>query len=75
MISSSVVVGSFVTFCSSAANELRATIKKSRLPATLQVIEGGDHSLKVPKSSGLPQQQLYESTMDEIAGWLRLKLS
>jgi uncharacterized protein len=53
-----------------AADELRATIKKHRLSATLQVIEGGDHSLKVPKSSG-PQQQIYEFVMDEISRWLR----
>jgi predicted alpha/beta-hydrolase family hydrolase len=50
--------------------ELRATIKKHHLNATLHVIEGGDHSLKVPKSLGIPQEQIYEMTMDEIAGWL-----
>lgn len=54
--------------------ELRAVIKRLQLPATLHAIEGGDHSLKVSKSSGVPQQQVYESAMDEIAGWLRLKL-
>ena len=32
--------------------ELRAVIKNLHLPATLHVIEGGDHSFKVPKSSG-----------------------
>lgn len=51
-------------------DELRAIIKRDRLPATLYPIEGGDHSLKVPKSAGVPQQQVYESTMDELAGWL-----
>ncbi|HEY2971780.1 MAG TPA: alpha/beta fold hydrolase [Pyrinomonadaceae bacterium] len=51
-------------------DELRATIKRLHLPAMLFVIEGGDHSLKVPKSLGVPQQQIYESTMDEIACWL-----
>ena len=50
--------------------ELRAVIKQSNLPATLHVIEGGDHSFKVPKSSPVPQQQIYESLMDEIVGWL-----
>lgn len=54
--------------------ELRAVIKSLHLPATLYAIEGGDHSLKVSKSSGVPQQQIYESAMDEIAGWLRLQL-
>jgi predicted alpha/beta-hydrolase family hydrolase len=52
-------------------DELRATIKKHRLNATLHIIEGGDHSLKAPKSLGIPQEQIYQMTMDKIAGWLR----
>ena len=51
-------------------DELRAVIKRLHLPATLFPIDGGDHSLKVPKSLGVPQEQIYESTMDEIARWL-----
>jgi predicted alpha/beta-hydrolase family hydrolase len=54
-------------------NELRAVIKRLRLPATLFTIEGGDHSFKVAKSSGVRQERVYESTMDEIARWLRSK--
>ncbi|MEP6911209.1 MAG: alpha/beta family hydrolase [bacterium] len=53
-------------------DELRALIKRLHLPATLYPIEGGDHSLKVPKRDNPPQAQVYESTMDEIARWLRL---
>jgi predicted alpha/beta-hydrolase family hydrolase len=49
--------------------ELRAVIKRDRLHASLQVIDGGDHSFKVPKSSPIPQQQIYETTMDQIAHW------
>ncbi len=56
-------------------DELREVIKRLRLPATLHVIEGGDHSFKVPKSSGVPQPQVYENVMETIAGWRRLKLS
>jgi predicted alpha/beta-hydrolase family hydrolase len=51
--------------------ELRAVIKRLRLPATLHIIEGGDHSLKVPKSAGIPQEQIYESALDEISRWLQ----
>jgi len=51
--------------------ELRALIKRLHLPATLYPIEGGDHSLKVPKKGNPPQEQVYETTMDEIASWLR----
>ncbi len=54
------------------ADELRATIKQHRLRVTLHIIEGGDHSLKVPKSAG-PQSEVYESVMDEIARWLTSK--
>ena len=50
--------------------ELRAVFKKHHLTPTLHVVEGGDHSLKVPKSLGIPQDQVYASTMDTIAGWL-----
>jgi predicted alpha/beta-hydrolase family hydrolase len=49
--------------------ELRAVIERDGLPATLQVIDGGDHSFKVPKTSPLAQQQVYETTMDQIAHW------
>ena len=51
------------------ADEIRAVITKLRLPATLYVIESGDHSFKVPKKLGVPQQEVYEKVMDEIARW------
>jgi len=52
-------------------DEIRAVIERLSLSATLYLIEGGDHSLKVPKKGNPPQEQVYESTMDEIARWLR----
>jgi predicted alpha/beta-hydrolase family hydrolase len=55
-------------------DELRTVFKKHHLSPTLHVVEGGDHSLKVPKSLGVPQEQVYQTTMDEIASWLRLQL-
>lgn len=55
--------------------ELRAVIKRDHLPATLYVIEGGDHSFKVPKSIGVSQEQVYEFAMDEIVGWLSRQLA
>jgi predicted alpha/beta-hydrolase family hydrolase len=51
-------------------DEIRAVIKELRLPATLYAVEGGDHSLKVPKRMGVPQQDVYETVMDEVARWL-----
>lgn len=50
-------------------DEIRAVIKKLRLPATLFPVAGGDHSFKVSKSSGVPQQQVYENVMDEVVKW------
>jgi predicted alpha/beta-hydrolase family hydrolase len=54
----------------STPDELRTVIKRDKLPATIHVIDGGDHSFKVPKSSGVTQPQLFESILDEIAGWV-----
>jgi predicted alpha/beta-hydrolase family hydrolase len=54
-------------------DELKAIIKKHRLRATLHVVEGGDHSLKVPKSQGVPQDQVYAAVMDAIRAWLLAK--
>lgn len=65
------VQGSRDTFGS--AEELLAVFKKHHLSPTLHVVEGGDHSLKVPKSLGVPQDQIYASVMDTIAGWLQKK--
>jgi predicted alpha/beta-hydrolase family hydrolase len=53
------------------AEEIRGMIKKLHLPATLYMVEGGDHSFKVPKSAGAPQQEVYEIVMDKVAGWAR----
>lgn len=55
------------------ADELGSVIKRLRLPATLHVIEGGDHSLKVPKSSGITQDEVYAAAMDKIEKWLQTK--
>lgn len=52
--------------------EIRAVIKKLRLPATLYAVEGGDHSFKVPKRLGVPQEKVYEMIMDQVAEWTRM---
>ena len=48
--------------------EIHDIIKKLRLAAKCFVIEGGDHSFKVPKSLG-SQEKVYEAIMDEVAEW------
>ena len=50
--------------------EIAATIKNLKLPATLYAVEGGDHSLKVPKKAGTPQQDVYNDAMDRVVAWL-----
>jgi hypothetical protein len=54
--------------------EVAAVIKELKLPAKLHAIEGGDHSLKVPKKAGLNQQDIYEESMNTIAEWLKTPL-
>ena len=63
------VQGSRDTF--GTPDELRSVFKESKLKPTLFVIEGGDHSFKVPKSAALSQPEVYEETMDEIVRWTR----
>ena len=63
------VQGSRDTF--GTPDELRAVFKQHHLSPTLHVVEGGDHSLKVPKSLGVPQDQVYAGAINEIAGWLQ----
>jgi predicted alpha/beta-hydrolase family hydrolase len=51
-------------------DEIREALKKVKLRTTFYVVEGGDHSFKVPKSVA-PQEEVYEKVMDEIAEWVR----
>jgi predicted alpha/beta-hydrolase family hydrolase len=54
--------------------ELRAVLAALEVAADLRVVEDGDHSFKVPKRSGMSQDQVYEFVFDEIARWLRAKV-
>jgi len=53
-----------------APDEIRTVMKPQRFKGEIFPIESGDHSFKVPKSSSVPQEQVYELTMDKIANWL-----
>jgi uncharacterized protein len=50
--------------------ELRPIIEQIGLSADLLVVEGGDHSFKVPKSAGVRQQDVHRAVQDRIAIWL-----
>ena len=51
--------------------ELRPALVPLGATATLQVVEGGDHSFKVPKSGPITQAEVFERVQDEIVGWIR----
>src|SRR5215211_7395588 len=51
--------------------EIQPFITNLRPAAKIDSIEGGEHSFKVPKKFGLPQEQIYEAAMDEIDRWAR----
>jgi hypothetical protein len=50
--------------------ELRAALVPLGASATLQVVEGGDHSFKVPKRGPITQEEVLERVQDEIARWM-----
>jgi predicted alpha/beta-hydrolase family hydrolase len=53
--------------------ELEPVLAGIKAPTELCVVEGGDHSYKVPKKVK-PQDQVYELVLDTVDGWLRRTL-
>jgi predicted alpha/beta-hydrolase family hydrolase len=51
--------------------ELAPILKTLKAPAELCVVEGGDHSFKVAKKTGPPQDQVYDFVLDKVEQWLR----
>lgn len=62
------VQGSRDTF--GTPEELQAVLAQLPL-AELYLVENGDHSFKVPKRAGVPQDAIYARIQDKIADWLR----
>jgi hypothetical protein len=54
-----------------APEEIKPFVKNLRPAAKIHEIEGGDHSFKVPKKLGIPQDQIFEAAMNEIDRWVR----
>ena len=54
--------------------ELRAALGGLEVAADICVVEGGDHSFKVPKRSAISQDQVFEIVLDEIVRWMRVKV-
>jgi predicted alpha/beta-hydrolase family hydrolase len=53
-----------------APEELTQVFGGLQTRADLFVVDGGDHSFKVPKKAAIPQEAVYESVLDEIGSWL-----
>jgi len=56
-------------------DELRPVLRKLKAKSQIYVVEGGDHSFKVPKSAGIPQAQIHARVLGEIERWLRATAS
>lgn len=52
-------------------DELQPVIAGLQSPAELYVVEGGDHSFKVPRSTVGGQQAVYEAIQDCMEEWLK----
>ena len=52
-------------------DELRPIIAALAPPADLYVVAGGDHSFKVRKGAGVPQQEVERAVQERIECWLR----
>jgi predicted alpha/beta-hydrolase family hydrolase len=51
--------------------ELRASLPRLGGKATTLIVEGGDHSFKVPRKSGRTQEQVYADVQDGIVAWIQ----
>jgi uncharacterized protein len=51
-------------------DELRPIVKSLKAAVSIYAVEGGDHSLTVPKSSPLSQEEVYKAAQDEIVRWV-----
>jgi uncharacterized protein len=62
------IQGSRDTFAS--PDELREEMPRLRGRATLVVVEGGDHSFKVPRSARRPQDLAHQEIQQAVADWV-----
>jgi predicted alpha/beta-hydrolase family hydrolase len=54
-----------------APDEVKSAFASLGRRATLHVVTGGDHSLRVPRSAGVSQQNVYDSVLEAIAVWVQ----
>jgi predicted alpha/beta-hydrolase family hydrolase len=58
-----------------APEELRPILSPLKPPAELYVIEGGDHSFRVLRRTGINQKEIYRTIQNRIEIWLRSKIA
>jgi len=51
---------------------LRPVLRRLGDRATLHVVDGGDHSLDVPKASGRTRAEVHAEVMDLVDAWIRV---
>jgi uncharacterized protein len=56
-------------------DELRAALAALGAPATVHIVEGGDHSLRVGGRAPRAQEQVYSQIQDAIVTWVRARLA
>ena len=54
-------------------DQLKPILKKLKT-AELSVVENGDHSFKVPKSAGVPQDKVDAFVLDSVASWRKRRI-
>ena len=50
---------------------LKGVLSRLKTPWHLETVEGGDHSFRVIKSAGMPQQEVYQGILNKTIEWLR----
>lgn len=50
---------------------LKNVLERLKTPWDLEVIDGGDHSFKLPKSYGTSEQEVYSLILDKTVSWLK----
>jgi uncharacterized protein len=51
-------------------DKLNGVLAPLSVPVTLHLIEEGDHSFKVPKRTGLSEQQIWDGIVQRVVSWL-----
>lgn len=51
--------------------QLKGVLGRLKAPWHLEMVQGGDHSFRVLKSAGMPQQEVYQRILNKTEEWLQ----